>query len=486
MHKIEEFLNSKETYDKVMTALSHYSSGGLTQIGGINQHFIAGGSVSNILISIFHGDRKQCVVNDIDIYVKTTADDDQHQRAQWYPSLYINEEGLEILDDNYGRVFVCENGSRMRVTKHSRKGIFNVIDYLYYPKMYNTKPDDKSKELVILEGFDLNCCKSGVDLTNQKIIYTPEFVEFLKTKELKVTNPCAPIQTTIRLHKKMKDLDCTCDVEQQMRFLTVAARHITSNQMTKYVGPETYRKYVGMKSVVDKYFTLRKPIESELPDHLPNKSLLWVFEPIMDFDIIENVGTINNFKRVWELLYTVKDAESQDKINKIFYKNVFLGNMNEDTWLAYVYNNNNDWLNDEPPTKPYYNSDRYTHQMLLSKKNYYKCDFNLQHVDFIDKFAYKHPLSTFLKGCETLIEQYEMAVFIDSLYKVEGDWMIEFLGSIRHHSFTFDKLFGYEKLLNPKNITKENLLRVIKIEKKFLQIRDLIKTQLNRVPFINN
>ena len=485
MQKIEDFLNSKDTYNKVMTALSHYSSGGLTQIGGINQHFIAGGSVSNILVSIFHGDRKQCVVNDIDIYRQVTEDDTQHQRAQWYPSLYVTEEGLEMYDDNYGRVFVCENGSRMRVTKHSRKGIFNIVEYLYYPKMHSTK----SKELVILEGFDLNCCKSGIDMTNQKIVYTQEFVEFLKTKELKITNPCAPIQTTLRLHKKMKELDCTCNIEQEMRFLTVATRHITSNQMTKYIGPETYRKYVGMQSVVDKYFTLRKPSTGELPKEMPNKNLIWVFDPIMDFDIIENVGTINNLKRVWELLYTIKDVESQDKINKIFYKNVFLGNMDEDTWSKYEYDP--EWgFNDtdnEPKIIPYYNSDRYTYQMLLMNKNYHKCDFNLHHVDFIDKFAFKYyDLRILLKGCETLIEQYELAVFIDSLYKTEGDWMTDFLGSIRFHSFTYNKLFGYEDLLTPKNITKENILRVVKIEKKFLQIRCLIKTQINRIPFINN
>jgi hypothetical protein len=364
------------------------------------------------------------------------------------------------------------------------------VEYLYYPKRFDIKSTDKSKELVILEGFDLNCCKSGIDMTNQKIIYTPEFVEFLKTKELKITNPCAPIQTTLRLHKKMKELDCTCNIEQEMRFLTVAARHITSNQMTKYIGPETYRKYIGMQSVVDKYFTLRKPVKDELPKDMPNKNLIWVFDPVMDFDIIENVGTINNFKRVWELLYTVKDVESQDKINKIFYKNVFLGDMNEDTWSTYVYDaewNFDDTAASEPKIKPYYNSDRYTHQMLLMNKNYYKCDFNLHHVDFIDKFAYKYyDLRTLLKGCETLIEQYELVVFINSLYEEEGDWMVDFLSTIRFHSFTFNKLFGYEDLLNSKNITKESILRVVKIEKKFLQIRGLIKTQLNRVPFINN
>jgi len=468
MQNIKDFLESKETYNNVLTILKYHSGNeGMfnRMMTTIDSGFIAGGSVSNALISLFHGDRKQCVINDIDVYkqvseAQTPYDD---SRNQWYPATYVNEEGLEMYDDSYGRIFVSDSGARMRVTKHYRKGIFNIVEYLYEPS-YNRRKG-KSKETVILEGFDLNCCKSGIDIRNEKIVYTQEFVEFLKTKKLKVTSPCAPIQSTIRLHKKMKDLDCTCDIEHEMRFLSVALKRVHSGQMTKYVGPETYNKYLHMKGVVDKYFTLRRAEPNEIPHSLRGKDerhlMLWVYEPVMKFDILENVNSLNSFKRIWDLLYTPKSGEEQDKINKIFYKNIYLGKMDEDVWF------------------------RFTHSMLLIKNNYHKCDFDITHVDFIDTFTSHYPeIKIFLKSCETIMEQYELILTINSIRIKEGDWVFSFLGNLQYSNFVRDKMFGYEILLDPKLRTKENLLDIIMKEKKFRDVNRVMKMYLNRFEFV--
>ena len=192
MLKIKDFLESKETFLKVLNILN--SRGDMSKVG---QNFVAGGSVSNTIYHLLHGGK--LTINDIDVYHevknKNVTSDEKHN---WYPSVYVKEEGLEIVDDSYGRTFVADNGARISVLKHSRKGIFNDIDYCYEEGWGGNK-NTKSKELVILEGFDLNCCKSGLDMVNGKIIYTPEFVEFLKTKQMQVVNPCAPIQTTCAL-----------------------------------------------------------------------------------------------------------------------------------------------------------------------------------------------------------------------------------------------------------------------------------------------
>jgi len=491
MQNIKDFLESKETYGNVLTILKCHSGNEHTfnqMMATIDSGFIAGGSVSNALISLFHGDKKQCVINDIDVYkqvseAQTPYDD---SRNQWYPATYVNEEGLEMYDDSYGRIFVSDSGARMRVTKHSRRGIFNIVEYLYEPSYSRRK--GKSKETVILEGFDLNCCKSGIDITNEKIIYTPEFVEFLETKKLKVTSPCAPIQSTIRLHKKMKDLDCTCDIEHEMRFLSVALKRVHSGQMMKYVGPETYNKYLHMKGIVDKYFTLRRAEPNEIPHSLRGKDerhlMLWVYEPVMKFDILENVNSLNSFKRIWDLLYTVKNGEEQDKINKIFYKNIYLGKMDEDIWFKSI-NINDDWLGGTSEMKPSYDSDRFTYSMLLIKNNYHKCDFDLKHVDFIDTFTSHYPeIKMFLKSCETIIEQYELIRVINSIRIKEGDWVFSFLGNLQYSNFVRDKMFGYEILINPKLKTKENISNIIIKEKKFRDVNRVMRMYLNKHQFV--
>ena len=120
---IETFLKSKETYQKVLDTLRTYAD-----IEDESKGFVAGGSVSNILFSLIHGGN--AVVNDIDVYWQV-KEDVKLKEEQWYPAVYVNEDGLEMVDDAYGRVFVSDSGSRMRVVKHSRKGIFNNIEYLY-------------------------------------------------------------------------------------------------------------------------------------------------------------------------------------------------------------------------------------------------------------------------------------------------------------------------------------------------------------------
>lgn len=484
MQNIKDFLNSKDTYEKVLTILKeHDTKDSFKDVIDTKSNFIAGGSVSNILISMIHGGKP--VINDIDIY-KEVKEGQTHdplespmaikaKKHEWYPSTYINEDGLEMVDDSYGRIFVAENGARMRVVRHRRKNIFNIIEFLYEDYRNPIAKMNKSREMVVLEGFDLNCCKSGIDLNTKEIIYTQEFVEYLETKQLKVVSPCAPIQSTIRLYKKMQDLDCFCNLEHEMKFLTVASKHLQSGQMTKYIGPETYGKYLKIKEFVDKYFTLREPQSSEEIPHslketyyIGNKRNpdvnIWLYNPVMDFDIIENVGSINNFKRVWELLYTFKKKSEQDKINKIFYKNIFLGKMNEDQWLSSDYVGRDE--NGAPiyQDRPYYNSNRYTHQMILSKKNYYKCNFDIKHVDYIDNFTREHHgMRMFLKDCNTLTEQYELIRFIKSLAKKEGEWIIGSLEtSDRYMVTTRDE--NNKLLMN--DVNKETILKLVEKFKK--------------------
>ncbi len=52
---------------------------------------------------------------------------------------------------------------------------------------------------------------------------------------MRVVNPCAPLQTTIRIHKKLKELDIYCDVEHEIRFLTLARNKLSTGIIQKLV-----------------------------------------------------------------------------------------------------------------------------------------------------------------------------------------------------------------------------------------------------------
>jgi len=462
---IKEFLKSKETYLKLVDKLSTY-----TNLNEIKGGYIAGGSISNILFSMVHGGEP--VINDIDVYHQIYEKKGIYlsKVAGWYPSSYVREDGLTIVDDDYGRVFISAKGARMQVKSHSRKGILNIIEYVYEDGNNKTTKD---RDLIILEGFDLNCCKSGLDIEKKEIVFTDEFVDFLETKQLKVVSPCAPIQTTIRIKKKLRDLDCFCDIEHEMRFLTIASKKITGSQMTRYIGDETYAKYEKHKDFVDKYFTLREPKNlDELPESLrstyyfggkrnPNVNI-WLFDAKLDFDIVEAAHNINYLKKIWNLLYTYKSKSEQTKINKIFYKNVYLGNMMEDQWTYQK------WISQgKYTTESYYNSHRFTFQMILTKKDYYKCNFDIKHVDFIDKFVEAHlGLARILKWSNTLTEQYKLIKLIKSIAKKEGEWIIGVLETMDLHKHTE---------FNENTLIDENIiLKVIKDEK-IISGKDLVE-----------
>lgn len=73
---------------------------------------------------------------------------------------------------------------------------------------------------------------------------------------------------------------------------------------------------------------------------------------------------MNRLKRVWKLLYTFKRGSEQDKINKIFYKNVFLNTItNEDQWDRTDYNSKDE--NGQYIKLPYYNSSRFSKYTIL-------------------------------------------------------------------------------------------------------------------------
>jgi hypothetical protein len=83
MQNIKDFLNSKDTYERVLTILKeHDTKDSFKDVIDSKSNFIAGGSVSNILISMIHGGKP--VINDIDIY-KEVKEGQTHDplETQW-------------------------------------------------------------------------------------------------------------------------------------------------------------------------------------------------------------------------------------------------------------------------------------------------------------------------------------------------------------------------------------------------------------------
>ena len=131
-----------------------------------------------------------------------------------------------VIENGYYECSIAyDHGSNYRILEVDREGLLNWIKI----SRVNDRENVKNYQY-ILRGFDFNCCQVGIDLNNNKLYYTEEFREFLNTKQLEITAVYTPAHTAIRLFKKMKELQCYCNIEKCMELLSQPL--IPSNSMS--------------------------------------------------------------------------------------------------------------------------------------------------------------------------------------------------------------------------------------------------------------
>lgn len=96
-----------------------------------------------------------------------------------------------------------------------RDGIINRITI---HKTLSTFGD--ARHMMVLNGFDLNCCQAGIDLESGRLYWTPAFETFLRDGQLRVSSPVTPMHTAIRLAKKQDELGCYCSVQEELTLLS--------------------------------------------------------------------------------------------------------------------------------------------------------------------------------------------------------------------------------------------------------------------------
>ena len=184
----------------------------LSEVDSIpNDGFLAGGAVANTLLSMKYGNNNvRYPINDLDIFRESKEDGPER-----LVSTPLRTNNLTVEQGYYECSIAYDHGSNYRILEVSREGLLNWITI----SRVNDRENVKNYQY-ILRGFDFNCCQVGIDLNNNKLYYTEEFVEFLNTKQLEITAVYTPAHTAIRLFKKMKELQCYCNIEKCMELLS--------------------------------------------------------------------------------------------------------------------------------------------------------------------------------------------------------------------------------------------------------------------------
>lgn len=299
---------------------------------GLPTHgFVAGGAIANIVWELVSGNK--AVVNDIDIFVFDGIENKLDSNAK---TLFnYQEKETNYYEDYSGMNFNNYTKDFYSIVESEREDMFNTIKY----------KSNTSDPSLIIKSFDINATRIGYDIDNDKIYWTSEFEEFLKTGELKISNIMTPSHTAVRIAKKSKELKAKID-EFEFRLLQYAL----SNRFIDRIKLRFRERYLEMckdnKDLLSTYFQMSRDLEAEE----------YVFKKVGDkvelyylvARHVEKKDTFDDFEKA--LYINNPQIFEDDNLNKIFKSSDFLFYMrniyNKDQNLKDVWSNLYYFFND--------------------------------------------------------------------------------------------------------------------------------------------
>ena len=210
--------------------------------------FVAGGSIANIVWEMVSGNK--AIVNDIDIFVfdgiEEELDNDAHSLFKY------QEKETKYYEDYNGMNFNNYTKDFYSIVESERDEMFNTIKY----------KSNTSDPSLIIKSFDINATRIGYDIDNDKLYWTSEFEDFLKTGELKVSNLMTPSHTAVRIAKKSKELNAKLD-EFEFRLLQYALSYRFIDRIKLRFRERYLEMCKEYKHILSNYFQMSRDLEAE-------------------------------------------------------------------------------------------------------------------------------------------------------------------------------------------------------------------------------
>ena len=215
--------------------------------------FIAGGSLGNLIWEQVSGNIAK--INDIDVFLLDKVVDRNYQDvSNWVnPSsdspqkLFYHKKEKVYYEDYSGLCVTSQSKDFYYIESTSTEGIYNFVNY----------SANRRDPQVIIDSFDINCTQVGYSISEDKFYYTQDFVYFLRTGNLQLTNLMSPAHSAIRLVKKKHDLNVKLDeIELKMcQYVVMVSMQDTTRRYFTEKYASIYRKY---ESELALYFSLKK------------------------------------------------------------------------------------------------------------------------------------------------------------------------------------------------------------------------------------
>lgn len=216
-------------------------------------------------------------INDVDIFVPNSLNPQERgvvHRADWdryvdksprNPTARTGQTFDEAGGHGYNHVkFICAR-SNVTILRTYKDGLRN------FTLVRHTSEEGDGHGVVvsqdIVDGFDLNLVQVGINIKNETVVFSPHFLDFLNTKQLKVATCNTPTHTLIRLASKNfggELVNVVCDYEREKSLLTTYLQLL-----------QQHRAMLGQNSAVvedvgQKYTQTALKFSQHLPNLMPS------------------------------------------------------------------------------------------------------------------------------------------------------------------------------------------------------------------------
>jgi hypothetical protein len=387
--------------------------------------FLAGGAVANTLLSMKYG--KEYPINDLDIFIEKGLDEEEDNTTTPQRS-----NGLIVEGGYHSHELSYDHGSNYKILSVNRDGLLNTI------KISRLLNRNVARDYqYVLNGFDFNCCQVGIDLNNNKLYYTDDFIEFLNTKQLDITAVYTPAHTAIRLFKKKKELDCYCNVEKCLEILSQPLIRETRIYLSpRYFGFYFSHKYKDMfmeyYKEIKPYFKIVRFFEDKKEMfYLRNKDMVTITD---DKDHVTNwlnphnsipQNDLESWSKYNDLMWTlepIKYSKPSKEINKV------LGNIQYNPLtLMCSYKLIGGKLKNSLLKK--YDDvilcGEHTKLISFINVKFCDCDFTKQHIMIIENYINQNMLflNLILSYNLNIQETIKLIKNIKKIQNLEGEWV---------------------------------------------------------------
>jgi hypothetical protein len=209
--------------------------------------FVAGGAIANIVWELVSGNK--AIVNDIDIFVFDGIQESINKENSLFT---YQEKETKYYEDYSGMNFNTYTKDFYSIVECERDGMFNIVKY----KSNTNNPS------LIIKSFDINATRIGYDIDKDKLFWTSEFEEFLKTGELKITNLMTPSHTAVRIVKKSSELNAKLD-EFEFKLLQYTLSHGFSDRIKLRFKDRYLDMCNKYKHILSNYFNISRDLKTE-------------------------------------------------------------------------------------------------------------------------------------------------------------------------------------------------------------------------------